>query len=121
MKAELIKTFRFEAAHSLPNAPEGHKCRRLHGHSYRADIHVVGEVEPRTGWVIDFGEIKQAVEPILEQLDHRLLSDIPGLENSTSEILARYLWDRLAPALPGLSAIAIWESDTSCCMYRGES
>lgn len=121
MNAEIIKTFRFEAAHSLSGAPEGHKCRRLHGHGYRVDIHVAGEVNPATGWVIDFGDITKAVEPILAQLDHRNLDEISGLENSTSERIAEYLWSRLKGRLPGLCAITIWESDTSRCVYRGDS
>jgi len=119
MEAELIRTFRFDAAHSLPNAPAGHKCRRLHGHSYRVDVHVTGPVDPATGWVMDFGELKAAVEPVLAELDHRCLNDVPGLANSTSEQLAKYLWDRIAPRLGGLSAVTVWESDTSRCVYRG--
>jgi len=119
MHAELIKTFYFEAAHTLPNVPEGHKCRRFHGHSYQVDIHVSGEVDAQTGWVIDFGTIKQVVEPILDELDHRCLNEIPGLENSTSELMGNYLWRRIAPQLPTLSAITIWESRTSRCTYRG--
>ena len=119
MQAELIKTFRFEAAHALPNVPAGHKCRRFHGHSYRLDIHVTGPVDEQTGFVMDFGDIKRAVGPLLEELDHRMLSDIPGLANSTSEMLAAYIWDHLFEALPLLSAVTIWESDTSRCVYRG--
>ena len=127
MEAELIKTFRFEAAHSLPNVPPEHKCSRLHGHSYRVDIHVTGEFdcgvraddEPAMGWVIDFGDIKRVAGPVLDELDHRCLNDIPGLANSTSEMLCKYLWDRIAPALEGLSAVTVWESDTSRCIYRG--
>ena len=117
---EIIKTFRFEAAHSLPNVPPGHKCRRLHGHSYRVDIHVTGQADAQTGWVMDFGDIKRCVGAILDELDHRCLNDIDGLANSTSEQLARYLWQRIAGQLPGLSAITVWESDTSRCIYRGE-
>ena len=120
MKAELIKTFRFEAAHSLPGAPKGHKCRRLHGHNYRVDIHVAGEVDPKVGWVMDFGELKEMVAPVLDELDHRFLNDVTGLENVTSELLAKWLWDRIAPKLPQLTAVTIWESDTSRCAYRGE-
>jgi 6-pyruvoyltetrahydropterin/6-carboxytetrahydropterin synthase len=118
MAFELVKTFRFEAAHSLPNVPPGHKCARLHGHSYRVDVHITGEPDGETGWVIDFGQIKKAVAPVLDGLDHRCLDEIPGLENSTSERLGEYLWRRIAPKLPGLSAITIWESDTSRCIYR---
>ena len=120
MHAELVRTFRFEAAHSLPNLPEGHKCRRMHGHSYRVDVHVAGEADERTGMVIDFGDIKRAVEPILAELDHRVLNDIPGLEaGSTSERLAKHIWDRSRPGLPGLSAVVVWESEASRCIYRG--
>ncbi|MGB2823322.1 MAG: 6-carboxytetrahydropterin synthase QueD [Phycisphaerae bacterium] len=119
MQAELVKTFRFEAAHALPNAPAGHKCRRLHGHNYRLDVHVAGPIDPGIGWVMDFGDIKRAVEPIVDELDHRMLGEIPGLENPTSELLAKYIWDRLKPALPNLTAVAVWESETSRCVYRG--
>ena len=119
MEFELIKTFRFEAAHSLPNVPPEHKCARLHGHGYRVDVHVTGQPDAQRGWVIDFGEIKKVVGGILDELDHRCLNEIPGLENSTSELLAKYLWDRIAPKLPGLSALTIWESDTSRCVFRG--
>jgi len=119
MEAEVIKTFRFEAAHSLPNAPQGHKCRRLHGHNYRLDVHVAGRVDPHRGWVIDFNEIAAAVRPIIEQLDHRRLDEIPELANPTSELLARYLWGKIAPRLANLTAITVWESDTSRVVYRG--
>ncbi len=119
MEAELIKTFRFDAAHALPNVPADHKCRRVHGHSYRIDVHVTGPVDPEAGWVMDFGDIKLAAEPLLDELDHHMLSDIPGLENSTSEQIARFFWERLRPVLPLLSAITVWESESSRCVYRG--
>ena len=115
-----MKTFRFDAAHSLPNVPPEHKCSRLHGHSYRVDIHVAGPIDPEKGWVMDFGELKAAAEPVLDELDHRLLSEIPALANSTSEMIAKYIWDRVKPKLPLLSAVVLWESDTSRCIYRGE-
>jgi 6-pyruvoyltetrahydropterin/6-carboxytetrahydropterin synthase len=118
MEAEVIKTFHFEAAHDLPNTPPGHKCRNLHGHSYRVDVHVTGPVDPRSGWVIDFGEIKRIVDPIIAELDHRYLNKIPGLENSTSELMAAWLFNRIRPALSGLSAITVWESDNSRATYR---
>ena len=119
MQAELIKTFRFDAAHSLKNLPAGHKCSRLHGHSYRVDIHVSGPADARTGMVVDFAQIKAVVAPILGELDHRCLDEVEGLENSTSELLCQYLWGRIQPLLAGLSAITIWESDDSRCVYRG--
>ena len=119
MQAELVKTFRFEAAHTLPKAPDGHKCRRLHGHSYRVDVHLTGQADPQTGWVVDFGEMKRVVGPVLDVLDHRCLDDIPGLQNSTSENLCKYIWDRVTAGQPGLSAVTVWESDTSRCVDRG--
>lgn len=119
MQAELVRTFHFDAAHSLNRAPAGHKCRALHGHSYRVDIHITGEVDPQHGWVMDFGDLRKIVNPLIDELDHHHLNDIPGLENSTAEGLAKFLWDRIAPDLTLLSAVVVWESDTSRCIYRG--
>ena len=118
MTTELIRTFTFDAAHRLVNAPEGHKCRRMHGHSYRVDIHVTGDVDPHAGWVMDFGQIKEAVEPIVAELDHSCLNDIPGLENSTSEMVAKFLFDRIKPALTELTAVTVWESAHARAVYR---
>lgn len=116
---EIFKEFVFEAAHRLPHVPEGHKCRRLHGHSFRVEIHVRGEVDPVLGWVRDFADLKEAFEPLYRQLDHRHLNEIEGLENPTSENLARWIWQRLASRLPGLSQVVIRETCTSGCIYRG--
>ena len=120
MRARLTKTFTFEAAHSLPTFPEGHRCRRLHGHSYEVEVVVAGEVDPQRGYLIDYGDIKEACRPICEQLDHHHLNEIEGLENPTSENLARWIWQRLKPRLPMLAAIIIHETCTSQCEYRGE-
>lgn len=120
MQAELVRTFRFDAAHWLPNVPAGHKCRSPHGHSYRVDIHVAGEVDPHVGWVMDFGIIKKTVQPIIDQLDHHNLNDVPGLENSTSECIAAWLWGKIKPSIPLLSAVEIYETDSSRCIYRGQ-
>lgn len=116
---ELFKTFTFEAAHRLPNVPPGHKCGRLHGHSFAVEVHVEGPVDADTGWVLDFAALKAAFQPLLEQLDHRYLNDIEGLGNPTSERLAIWIWDRLRPALPFLSAVVVRETCTSGCCYRG--
>ncbi len=116
---ELVKDFRFEAAHWLPNVPEGHKCRRMHGHSFRGEVAVRGEVDPHTGWLMDFADLKRAVDPIVARLDHYLLNEIEGLENPTSESLAVWIWTRLAPAIPMLSHITIEETCTSRCHYFG--
>ncbi|MCW5764962.1 MAG: 6-carboxytetrahydropterin synthase QueD [Phycisphaeraceae bacterium] len=117
---DVFREFRFEAAHWLPHVPEGHKCRRMHGHGYRVVVHVTGSPDPHTGWVIDFADIKRAVDPVIDSLDHRTLNDIPGLENSTCENLTRWLWARIKPALPGLSRIVVWETAHAGCEYRGD-
>ena len=117
---EIWKEFTFDAAHVLPNVPEGHKCRRLHGHTYRVRVYVSGEPDDRVGWVMDFGDIKAAFEPILDRLDHYYLNDIEGLENPTAEVLARWIWQRLEPRLPILSRIEIHETCTTGCSYAGD-
>jgi 6-pyruvoyltetrahydropterin/6-carboxytetrahydropterin synthase len=116
---ELFRDFRFEAAHLLPNVDPGHKCARLHGHSYRVTVHVVGDVDPHTGWVMDFAELARAFEPLHDQLDHRYLNEIDGLANPTSEVLAEWIWDRLEPRLAGLDAVVVHETCTSGCVHRG--
>lgn len=117
---EIFKEFRLEAAHRLPHVPPGHKCARLHGHSFRVEVHVRGEVDPHLGWVQDFAEIKAAFAPLHEVLDHAYLNEVEGLENPTSENLARWLWERLLPSLPGLIRILVRETCTSGCVYEGE-
>lgn len=118
---ELFKSFTLEAAHRLPNVPAGHKCSRVHGHSFRVELHVEGPIDPHFGWVIDFAEIKQAFKPFYDQLDHHYLNDVAGLENPTSENLAVWIWERLKPALPLLSQVVVHETCTSGCRYSGPS
>jgi len=120
-KMEIEKTFRIEAAHRLPRLPADHKCSRLHGHSFRVTVRVAGEVDPTLGWVVDYAEIKTAFAPLFDALDHRYLNEVPGLENPTSEVLAVWVWERLAPRLPGLAAVEIAETCTTRCVYRGEA
>lgn len=120
MITEIYKEFHFEAAHRLPNVPTGHKCARLHGHSFHVRLHLRGEVGETSGWVIDFGDVKQHFAPLHDQLDHNHLNDIVGLENPTSEVIARWIWDRLIGQLPILHAVEIRETCTSGCIYRGE-
>jgi 6-pyruvoyltetrahydropterin/6-carboxytetrahydropterin synthase len=115
----IYKEFTVEAAHRLPNVPEVHKCARLHGHSFRIEIHVAGEIEPKLGWIMDFADLKAVFQPLYDQLDHHYLNEIAGLENPTSENLAVWIWDQLKPALPPLSAVVIRETCTSGCVYRG--
>jgi 6-pyruvoyltetrahydropterin/6-carboxytetrahydropterin synthase len=116
---EVFTEIRFEAAHFLPGTPEGHKCRRLHGHSFRVRVVVAGTPEATTGWVEDFGVIKERLEPIRMLLDHYCLNDIEGLENPTSENLAGWLWPRIAAVQPNLVEVEVFETCTSGCRYRG--
>jgi 6-pyruvoyltetrahydropterin/6-carboxytetrahydropterin synthase len=116
---EVFREFGFEAAHRLPNVPEGHKCARLHGHSFRVTVHVEGPVGAESGWVVDFAELTAAWAPVGERLDHRYLNEVEGLENPTSEHIAEWIWSRLAPSLPGLRRIVVRETCTSGCTYLG--
>ncbi len=117
---EIFCEFSLEAAHLLPNVPESHKCRRLHGHSFGVEVHVRGKVDAGTGWIMDYAEIKKAFQPIHDQLDHRYLNDIEGLSNPTSENLARWIWIRLREHLPSLAKIVVHETCTTGCVYRGD-
>jgi len=124
MPVIISKTFRFEAAHHLPMMPEGHKCRRLHGHSFVIEVHVKGETNPSTGILIDFAEIKHIVKPLIDQLDHYYLNEVGEkynielLKNPTSEHLAQWLFEELKPRLAGLDCIIVHETCTSKCEYR---
>lgn len=116
---QIWKEFTFEAAHRLPNVPPTHKCARLHGHSFRVEVHVAGPVGKESGWVLDFADISRACQPLLEQLDHHYLNEVEGLWNPTSENLARWMWERLSGSLPGLAQVVVQETCTSGCIYRG--
>jgi 6-pyruvoyltetrahydropterin/6-carboxytetrahydropterin synthase len=117
---EIFKEFTFEAAHRLPSVPEGHKCGRLHGHSFQVALHIRGMVDHTAGWIVDFADVKSAFQPIHDQLDHRYLNEVGGLENPTTENLARWIWKRLKPTLPGLSRLVVRETCTAGCIYHGE-
>lgn len=117
---EIFKVFTIEAAHQLPHVPPEHKCRRLHGHSFRIEVRVRGAVGRDTGWVQDFADLGRAFAPLHERLDHRYLNEVPGLENPTSENLARWVWRELETALPGLAEVLVHETCTSGCRYQGE-
>lgn len=119
MNAEIVRTFTFEAAHRLPNVPNGHKCHRLHGHSFSVDVAVAGPIGETSGWVMDFADIKAAWAPLHDALDHRYLNEVDGLENPTSELLATWIWSRLLPALPGLSRIVVAETCTARVVFAG--
>jgi 6-pyruvoyltetrahydropterin/6-carboxytetrahydropterin synthase len=116
---ELRRSFRFEAAHHLPRAPDRHPCRRVHGHSYEVELHISADLDEQAGWVMDFADMDEAFAPVRDELDHQLLNDIEGLENPTSEVLARWLWHRLVDVLPPLTAVVVRETQRSRCVYRG--
>jgi 6-pyruvoyltetrahydropterin/6-carboxytetrahydropterin synthase len=116
----ISKRFRLEAAHRLPHVPPGHKCARLHGHSFQVEVEVVGPVGADLGWVMDYADLAAAFAPVHEALDHRYLNEVEGLENPTSEHLALWIWRRLAPVLPGLARVIIEETCTTRCVYEGE-
>ena len=120
MKVRLIHEFRFEAAHRLPNVPDGHKCARLHGHSFKVEIAVKGPVDEKTGWFIDFDELYELWQPLHDKLDHHYLNEIPGLENPTSENLAGWIWRALKPNLPSLVRVTVFETCEARCEYEGE-
>ncbi len=120
MKVELKKSFRFEAAHNLPFAPEGHRCRNLHGHGYVVDVVVEGEIDPKHQWFVDYGEILNACQPVKQMLDHKRINDIPELEAGTAEMLSVFIWNHLQGTVPGLKAIVVHETSTSSCTYRGD-
>jgi 6-pyruvoyltetrahydropterin/6-carboxytetrahydropterin synthase len=117
---EIFKEFCFEAAHRLPAVPDGHKCKRLHGHSFRVTVHMRGPIGAESGWVMDFADLSAAVRPLHDRLDHYYLNEIEGLENPTSEVLARWIWRNLRNMLPGLDRVTVHETCTSGCTYQGE-
>jgi len=120
MKVDLEKDFALECAHRLPRVPADHKCARMHGHSFLVTVKVAGEVDERTGWLQDYAELARAFAPVHDALDHRCLNDVQGLENPTSEVLARWIWERLEKGLPLLAAVTVAETCTARCVYRGE-
>lgn len=116
----LYKAFTFDSAHFLPNLPDGHNCKQLHGHTYHLTVFVEGNVSENEGWVLDFTELKHAVEPVIKQIDHKLLNDIDGLQNPTSELLAIWLWKKIKPQLAALKKIELKETPTSGVIYEGD-
>lgn len=119
MRVRLVKEYRFEAAHRLPHVPPGHKCERLHGHSFKIELSVEGEADPTSGWFIDYAVLDDAWQPCFELLDHHYLNEVSGLENPTSEVLSHWLWSRLRPALPSLTRVTVFETCDARCEYEG--
>ncbi len=119
MQVRLIKDFQFEAAHRLPMVDPDHKCFRLHGHSFKIEVEVTGPIDETRGWLVDYSDIGRAFQPLMDQLDHNYLNEVEGLENPTSELLARWIYERLNASLPGLSRITVHETCNSRCIYEG--
>ncbi len=115
----IFKKFSFDSAHFLPHVPAGHKCKELHGHTYRMTLYFEGELDKKLGWVIDFADIKAVVSPVLKQVDHKLLNDIEGLENPTCEVIAMWFWNKIRKKLPQLVEIELWETETAGAVYKG--
>lgn len=103
---KVTQAFTFEAAHRLPNVPDSHRCKRMHGHSYRVELTFEGRVDPATGFVVDFFDVEREVKPLVDQLDHRVLNDVPDLENPTIENIAAWFVDRV----PGVSHVRAYET-----------
>ena len=119
-RARLTKDFTFEAAQTLPNVPPNHKCRRMHGHSFKVEVTIEGRVDPEKGWIYDHAKISDAMNPLIELLDHNYLNEVPGLENPTIENLAAWFWGQIEAACPGLCEIVVHETPTARCVYSGE-
>jgi 6-pyruvoyltetrahydropterin/6-carboxytetrahydropterin synthase len=117
---KIFKEFTFDAAHFLPNVPEGHKCKEIHGHTYHLKVFLEGSVNADSGWLMDFGEVKKVVNPVIDIVDHKFLNNIHGLENPTCEVLAIWIWNAIKPALPLLKAIELYETPTSGVIYEGD-
>ena len=116
----IFKKFSFDSAHFLPNVPDGHKCKNIHGHTYHLTVFIEGGLEGELAWVMDFADIKKVINPIIKSVDHKLLNEIEGLENPTCEVIAIWLWDQIKPQIPGLKKIQLDETPTSGAIYTGE-
>jgi 6-pyruvoyltetrahydropterin/6-carboxytetrahydropterin synthase len=116
----IYKHFTFDAAHELPNVPDGHKCKNLHGHTYHLTVFLEGELDEKMGWIMDFNELKEVMKPVLKKVDHNYLNDLPGLENPTSEVIVRWIWKQIKPSLPLLTRLELRETPTSGVIYEGD-
>ncbi len=119
-KMIIFKEFTFDSAHALPNVPDEHKCKRVHGHTYRLKVFIEGKLDPKLAWVMDFAVIKEVIKPVIDVIDHRYLNDIEGLENPTCEVISIWIWDRIISKIPGLKRLELNETPTSGVIYEGE-
>lgn len=121
MNFKLRQHFSIESARFLPNLPEGHPCAKMHGHSFKIILDLVGPINPNLGWVMDYNEIQAVANPILKSIDHQILNNVPGLENPTSELIAKWIYDRLKVKLPSLSQVTVAETPSTECLYPAEA
>jgi 6-pyruvoyltetrahydropterin/6-carboxytetrahydropterin synthase len=115
----IYKQLTFDAAHFLPHVPETHKCKNIHGHTYHLTFYVDGELDKNLGWIIDYSDLKEIIQPVIDKVDHHFLNEIPGLENPTCEIISIWLWNQIKPILPQLKRIELKETPTSGAIYEG--
>ncbi|MBN2704079.1 MAG: 6-carboxytetrahydropterin synthase QueD [Pontiellaceae bacterium] len=119
-KMRIYREFKFDSAHWLPNVPPGHKCAKMHGHTYTIEVHLEDELNPTLGWVMDYNDLRKVVDPLIEQLDHKILNEIEGLENPTAELIALWFWKKIKPVLPQLCQVVVKENPINVCIYSGE-
>ncbi len=119
-KMKIYKEFKFDSAHWLPHVPPDHKCANMHGHTYYIEVHVEDELHPKLGWVLDYNDLKKVVKPLINQLDHKVLNEVEGLENPTAEMIAFWLWNQIKPKLQQLTQVVVKENPTNVCIYSGE-
>jgi 6-pyruvoyltetrahydropterin/6-carboxytetrahydropterin synthase len=115
----IFKELTFDAAHFLPQLPDGHKCKDLHGHTYRLKIWIEGNIN-EIGWVMDFSEMKKTLQTVIDMVDHKVLNNVEGLLNPTCELTAVWLWKKLKPVMPLLKKIELHETPTSGVIYEGD-
>ncbi len=119
MNFELKQHFQIESARFLPNLEKTHPCANMHGHSFKIILSIVGPLDPKIGWVMDYHEITKVMTPILALLDHKVLNTVPGLENPTSEMLAKWLYEKAKLQIPQLKSVNISETPNTECVYSG--
>lgn len=117
MKYELKQHFHIESARFLPHLPKSHPCANMHGHSFKIILQLKGELQPQVGWVMDYHEISLVMAPLLKQLDHKVLNEVPGLENPTSELLAKWIYEKARLSIPLLQSVTIMETTSTECKY----
>jgi 6-pyruvoyltetrahydropterin/6-carboxytetrahydropterin synthase len=117
MKYELKQHFHIESARFLPYLPKNHPCSNMHGHSFKIILSLKGDLDPKIGWVIDYHEISKVMSPLLQQLDHKVLNEIEGLENPTSELLAKWIFEKVSALIPILQKVSVMETSSTECSY----